>query len=160
MPLIREADSGDVGAIVGLWTELIDYHRDLDPDYPPLPALRETLRSEIQRGLDAEHCDVFVADAASDRRAGGLVGFLFAELERRPGAVPVPSTGQVHELWVDPAFRGAGVGRALVAEADAFFAVRGATRVSVRIEGSNRAGLEFWGRLGFHERARIMERIR
>ncbi len=155
--VVRRAGPDDVAGIVALWIELIDYHRSLDPDYPPLPGIRETLRTETLRGVDSEHCEVFVADSGSD----GLVGFLFAELEPRPGAVPapVPLTGQIHELWVDPAARGAGTGRALVAEADAFFDRHGRARASVRVEGPNRAGLEFWRRLGFRERARIMEKI-
>ena len=156
---VRGAGPDDVAGIVALWIELIDYHRSLDPDYPPVPAIRETLRTETLRGLDSEHCEVFVAHSGSEGGSDGLVGFLFAEIEPRPGAVRVPLTGQIHELWVDPAARGSGTGRALVAEAGAFFDRHGGARVSVRVEGQNRAGLEFWHRLGFRDRARIMEKI-
>ncbi|MBW2280428.1 MAG: GNAT family N-acetyltransferase [Deltaproteobacteria bacterium] len=159
-PRVRAALAEDIEAVVRLWIDLIEYHRSLDPDYPPLPNLRETLRAEARRGVDMEHCEVFVALSSSDGAADGLVGFLFAELEPRPAGVPVPPTGQIHELWVDPERRRAGVGRALVDEADAFFAARGSARVSVRVEEPNEAGREFWRRLGFRDRARIMERIR
>jgi ribosomal protein S18 acetylase RimI-like enzyme len=65
----------------------------------------------------------------------------------------------VHELWVEPAQREQGVAAQLLAESDAFFAARGVKRVSVRVESSNAAALEFWARRGFGERARILERV-
>lgn len=146
-PRVREARSADVDAVVGLWIDLIAYHRSLDPDYPRLPSLRETLMAETWRGLRSEHCRVFLAEPAR--------GFAFAEIDARPSVV---SVGWIHELWVDPGSRLAGVGRALVAACEEFFQAQGGARLSVRVEGANRDGLRFWERLGFAERARILER--
>lgn len=144
---VREATSDDVDNVVGLWIDLIAYHRSLDPDYPSLPSLRETLLAETSRGLRSKQCRVLVAESAA--------GFAFTEVDARPG---VASVGWIHELWVEPESRRRGVGRALVAAAEAFFDEGGGARLSVRVEGANREGLRFWERLGFAERARILER--
>ncbi len=88
-----------------------------------------------------------------------MVAFLFAEIEAGAGPGGEPGTAWVHELWVEPEQRKRGVAAQLLAESDAFFRARGARRVSVRVESSNRAGLDFWSRLGFGERARILERV-
>ena len=144
---VREGQSDDVEVIVALWIDLIGYHRSLDPDYPVLPSLRETLRAEVRRGLDSVDCRVLLAEPRA--------GFAFTQVESAPR---VASVGWIHELWVDPESRRVGTGRALVAAADGFFEERGTRRVSVRVEGLNREGLLFWERLGFVERARILER--
>lgn len=144
---VREARSDDVEQVVGLWIDLVAYHRSLDPEYPGLPSLRETLMAETWRGLRSEHCRILLAEPA--------LGFVFAEIDARPSAVPV---GSIHELFVVPDARRRGVGRALVEAAREFLRERGARRLSVRVESGNRDGLRFWERIGYAERARIYER--
>jgi ribosomal protein S18 acetylase RimI-like enzyme len=133
--------------VVDIWIDLIAHHRSLDPDYASLPSLRETLLAETWRGLRSEHCRIVLAEPAR--------GFAFAEIDARPSAAPA---GSIHELWVEPGSRRRGLGRALVAAAEAFFDERGGARVSVRVEVRNPEGLRFWRALGFDERARILER--
>jgi GNAT superfamily N-acetyltransferase len=140
--------------VLALWLNLIDYHRDLSPEYPVMAGIRDVIASEIRRGAARERCRLFVAE--SD---GRLVGFLFAEIEAGAGLGGEPPPGWIHELWVEPEERTRGVAALLLAESDAFFASRGVKRLSVRVESSNGAGLEFWTRLGFAERARILERV-
>lgn len=112
------------------------------------------LSEELARGIARSRCCVRVAE-----RDGARVGFVFAEAESasRPGEAP-PS-GWIHELWVVPAERRRGVAAALLAEADAFFAARGVSRVSVRVESANADALRYWSRRGFGERARVLERL-
>ena len=140
--------------MLALWLDLVDHHRRLTPEYPVLASIREVIASEIRRGSSRDNCRLFVAELE-----GRLVGFLFAEIE--PGAGPggEPSPAWIHELWVEPDQRKQGVAALLLAESDAFFHSRGVRRLSVRVESSNGASLDFWSRLGFGERARILERV-
>ena len=144
---VRAAGPDDVEVVVGLWIDLIGYHRSLDPAYPSLPSLRETLRAETRRGLQSAHCRILLAEPA--------LGFAFAEIDARPS---IAAVGWIHELWVEPESRRRGVARSLVGAAEAFFEERGGARLSVRVEQLNREGLRFWERLGLSERARILER--
>ena len=82
-----------------------------------------------------------------------------AEVEIGGGSHAESAPGWIHELFVDAPHRGRGVAARLLAESDAFFAARGAKKVSVRVESSNSEALEYWGRRGFGERARILERV-
>ena len=132
----------------------MEHHQRLAPDYPVLAGIREVISSEIRRGGSRDNCRLFVAE-----RDGRLVGFLFAEIESGGGPGGEPGTAWVHELWVEPEQRKRGIAALLIAESDAFFRARGVRRISVRVESSNGAGLDFWSRLGFGERARILERI-
>jgi ribosomal protein S18 acetylase RimI-like enzyme len=140
--------------VLALWLNLISHHRALSDDYPVLPGIASVITAELRRAAARDTCRLFVAELD-----GRLVGFLFAEIEVGAGPSAEPAPAWVHELWVEPAHRAQGIAAQLLAEGDAFFASRGVKRVSVRVESSNAAALEFWSRLGFGERARILERI-
>ncbi len=118
-----------------------------------LPGIASVITSELRRAAERDSCRLFVAELDAKP-----VGFLFAEIEAGAGPGGEPPPAWVHELWVEPDFRGRGLAAALLAESDAFFASRGVTRVSVRVESRNAPALEFWARQGFGERARILER--
>jgi ribosomal protein S18 acetylase RimI-like enzyme len=140
--------------VLALWLNLIDHHRALSRDYPVLPDISSVIASEVRRAASRDSCRLFVAEL--EQR---LVGFLFAEIEGGGGPDAEPAPAWVHELWVEPKYRKQGIAARLLAESDAFFASRRVSRVSVRVESSNTAALEFWARLGFGERARILERV-
>jgi len=140
--------------VLALWLQLIDHHRRLTQDYPVLPGIRDVIAAEIRRAAARDSCRLFVAELGER-----LVGFAFAEIEPAAGLSGEPPPAWIHELWVEPEQRGQGVAARLLAESDAFFSSRGVRRVSVRVESSNGAGLDFWTRRGFGERARILERV-
>lgn len=142
-------------AVLALWSDLVEHHRALDAAYPVPKQLAPALARELDRGLSDASCAIWLAEREEP------LGFLFAEVETPPD----PDAGHdglawVHELYVVPAARRSGVARALVAEALAFFEVRGVGRASVRVETKNDVGREFWSAHGFVEKARILERRR
>lgn len=143
---IRPVQPGDRDPLVALWIDLVDYHRRLDPDYPPTPGMREALGREIDRGLKGSACRIYVAE-----RGAELQGFLFAEIE--DGGL-----GWIHELFVAEEARRQGIARGLVGRAQIFFDERGASRLAVRVERLNEGGTRFWEALGFSPRATIFEK--
>jgi GNAT superfamily N-acetyltransferase len=151
-PCISLATPRQRDALLGLWLELIEYHRRLDPGYPALPGLRETLGRELDRALRAERCRVFLAELAGAPR-----GFLLAEVESERSFAS-GGTCWIHEVYVQEEFRRCGIGSALVARAEEFFREANGGRRSVRVEASNRAAQRFWKRAGFAERARVFEK--
>lgn len=152
--MIRRMTAGDQSVVLRLWLELVDHHRALDPDYPPVPGLPTTLARELERAARLESCRVLVADCE-----GHVRGFTIAEIEEgRQGDPPERGGCWIHELYVEPAFRQRGFATALVTRAEAFFAEHGGLRTAVRVESHNRASYRFWQRRGFVERARILEK--
>lgn len=150
---IRRAGRRDREALVGLWLDLVLHHKRLDPDYPSLPGIRETLLAEIDRGLHVRGCRIFVAEAGERP-----VGFLFAELDSTaPGSGPA-GPSWIHELYVEPDWRRRGVARALVGAATGFFGEQGRPRFAVRVESANQEGLRFWRELGMVEKAHVLEK--
>jgi GNAT superfamily N-acetyltransferase len=151
-PRILLATARHRAALLELWLELIEHHRRLDPGYPALPGLRETLGRELDRALRSERCRVFLAELAGAPRA-----FLLAEVESER-ALTGGGTCWIHEVYVQDEFRRCGIGSALVARAEEFFREASGGRRAVRVEASNRAAQRFWKRAGFAERARIFEK--
>jgi diamine N-acetyltransferase len=152
--VVRSARAEDREGLLALWLDLVEHHRRLAPLDPPASSLREVLGEELARGIARARCSVLVAERGSRR-----VGFLFAEVEADGRAGGAQASGWIHELWVVPDERRRGVARALVDQADAFFAARGVARVSVRVESANQDALRYWSRRGFGERARVLERL-
>ena len=151
---MRAARAEDHEVLLAFWLELIEHHRRLAPADAPAPSLREVLAQEIRRGLARARCRVLVAE-----RGERPVGFLFAEVEPGGAGTEPSPLGWIHELWVVPGERRRGVASALCAEADAFFRARDVRRVSVRVESGNAEALRYWGKRGFADRARILERL-
>jgi ribosomal protein S18 acetylase RimI-like enzyme len=148
---MREAECDSV---LALWLDLVEHHRSLDPSFPAGRGLAPALRRELERALREPQCRLLVAELG-----GRVCGFALAEVEgeNTPDAAALGGCW-IHELFVEPAARGRGVGSQLVACAEDFFAQHGSSRVSVRVEALNRAGLRFWRGRGFGERARVLER--
>jgi aminoglycoside 6'-N-acetyltransferase I len=91
--------------------------------------------------------------------AGGLETLFLGELEGSLAGLLVLRTGptissaedraEVTELYVRPASRRRGVGRALVREALAYAQSRGCTEVHLLVDPENTAALSFYGAAGF-----------
>jgi GNAT superfamily N-acetyltransferase len=133
---VRPMREAECESVLALWLDLVDHHRSLDPSFPAARGLVPALRRELERALRFALAEV-EGEAAPEAALGGC---------------------WIHELYVEPAARGRGVGSQLVARAEEFFAQHGSSRVSVRVEALNRAGLRFWRGRGFGERARVLER--
>jgi GNAT superfamily N-acetyltransferase len=145
-PGIRRGEPGDRDAVLALWLALIEHHRRLDRDYPDLPGVSGALEREIDLALEGTSSRIYLG--VDDGRA---VGFVSAEIADEPdGSVPL---GTIHELYVVPERRGAGLGRALVDAAEEWFGARAVGRRRVRVETSNRDALRFWRAVGYTEDA-------
>jgi len=75
---------------------------------------------------------------------GGAVGLAFGILEAERA-----DAAHVAGMWVDPAWRGRGVGAALVAAVIAWARARGRPRVCLWVTEQNRAAVSLYARRGF-----------
>jgi ribosomal protein S18 acetylase RimI-like enzyme len=143
--VIREVAPADAGAVVALW-------RAVFPEYgDPSRPQRDPAQS-VARKL--AHGDGLFWLAERD---GRVVGSAMAGWDGH--------RGWLYSVGVHPEARGAGVGRALVAEAERALRALGCPKVNLQILSGNGPAREFWRRLGYAEDAVVsfgkrMERTR
>ena len=127
---IRAPRDDDLGAIADQAGQL---------GYPVDP---EELRRRLAAVTASEAAAVLVATDAQDRP----IGWLHVELKR---TLVAPLTAQIMALVVDEEARGEGVGRELVAAADAWAGARGCERLMVATRVTRERAHRFYLREGF-----------
>jgi len=135
---LRQASAADIPALTGLLAELFSIEQDFSP-----------VADRQARGLagviaNANACVVVASDSA-----GAVIGMSSAQL--------VFSTAEgVWSAWVEDvvvaeAWRGCGLGRALLDRVLAWAAGRGATRAQLLADLDNQPALDFYRHLGWAE---------
>jgi ribosomal protein S18 acetylase RimI-like enzyme len=142
---VRAARGEDVRAAVELFRRLDDLERGWRVFEPRRTASDET-ESRYRRLAGGQDGIVVVAESGTR-----LVGLGVGEV-CRPSSWSDERALEVSNLYVDPAFRGLGVGRAIVAELAAFAAARGLGWLVLRVFALNEEAAAFWSGLGFHPR--------
>ena len=147
--VVRGAELGDVAAVAVAVEALL---LELGGQPPSRPTIEDEVRALIE---DEGAGDVLVAEAG-----GELVGVLGSSWQR---AIHVPGRYVVvQDLWVDPAWRSAGVGAALIDSLAALAAAQGAPRLEVGLPREDFAAIEkttaFYNANGFEHLGPRMRR--
>lgn len=123
LPLIEEAGRGDLDAVVALWRAcgLTRPWNDSGADF----AL----------ALETGSSTLLVARAEAGVAGSVMVGF-------------DGHRGWIYYLAVDPALRRSGLGRALMAAAEAWLRARGCPKIQLMVRDDNEAALGFYLALG------------
>jgi len=133
---IREAVEADLPLVASLIRELAEYERLLDQVTLTDDGLRDALFGERR------YAEVVVAEDPEGEPAGFALFFHnFSTFLGRPGIY-------LEDLFVRPRFRGAGIGRALLAHLAALAVERGCGRLEWAVLDWNEAAIGFYRRLG------------
>lgn len=82
--------------------------------------------------------------------AGGeVVGFAHGSIKLAPDYLGSHKLGLVSHVYVQPAFRRSGAGRALVTELENWFREQGVKAIELQVLSPNAAAAEFWECLGY-----------
>lgn len=152
-PEPRRATNGDLAAVTALWIELTRHHAALDPHF----ALRPQADAEARRLLEAQLRDpdtAILVAGEPDR----LDAFAIACVRRAPPIHPETCRAEITDLYVAPARRRGGWGRALVAAATRFARERGAERVEVHVSPRNPEAQAFWRAEGYGAHMHVLHR--
>ncbi len=145
MGAVRAGTPEDLEALLPLYDALYRELRGFGLAFDLDPA---GLRSALSAMLGARRCLVAVAEG----EGGALVGFLAAgvlRMDRKLTFRGQSAVGMIHDLYVDPACRGAGVARRLLDRAEDWLAGQGAALVECQVVEGNGPGAAFWARQGY-----------
>lgn len=132
---IREARLADVPVILSLIKELAEYERAPDDVVATEESLREVLFGE----QPAAH--VLIAREGDDPAGFSVYFFNFSTWLGRPGLY-------LEDLFVRPALRGKGYGRALLVELAKIAEARGCGRMEWAVLDWNDPAIQFYRKLG------------
>lgn len=145
-PVIRRATSADLPTLGRLGALLLQEHHDFDALRFLAASDRTPDRYASFLGSQLDDPDVVLLVAESD---AGVIGYAYAAIEgydwmslRGPAAV-------VHDLVVDPGYRGRGVGRLLLNATLSHLKSCGAPRVVLSTAERNERAQRFFERMGF-----------
>jgi ribosomal protein S18 acetylase RimI-like enzyme len=151
---VRLARPSDLPRVSELAAELVRQHHRLDPQRfllvePIAEGYRRFLTGELRR----KGALILVAEEEGDEEEGddadAILGYAYATLEPRNWNDLLDATGKLNDLFVDPASRRSGVGRALVGAAFEALSARGAPRVVLMSAWRNPEAHAFFEALGF-----------
>lgn len=143
---IRDATPADVPAVLPMVRAICDLHQRQDAErFRVVPDVLDRYAAWLpQRAADRR--SVFLV---AQREDGTLSGFTVGTVEPEVPIFWVPECGWIHDLWVEPADRGRGVGAALADQAVRRFAAIGVAQVRLHTGTFNDAARALFARVGF-----------
>lgn len=164
-PTLREATADDLPRIGELGEAVNRLHHESWPGLFVAEVAPERLRALWAASLPAPGtgaasglATIFVAEAAEGTDgAAGVVGFVSIAIidERSPFFRPM-RYARIGTLCVDAAWRGQGIGRALMQAAETWALARGAEELQLNVWAFNQRAREFYDELGYAARAQTL----
>jgi ribosomal protein S18 acetylase RimI-like enzyme len=143
---IRPATPADLPSIGRLGALLVRTHHDFDPQrfLEATPRTENAYASFLGSQLEEPSVLVLVAE-----RDGEVLGYSYSGVEGHDYMSLRGPAGVLHDIVVDPAHRGHGVGRTLLDATLAALAARGAPRVVLSTAEQNEPAQRLFARAGF-----------
>lgn len=144
--IIRPATRADLSAVGRLGALLVRMHHEFDPArfIAAGPGTEQGYAGFLGTQLDDPDAVVLVAE-----RNGQVVGYTYAGVEGWDYMALRGPAGVLHDIVVDPAERGHGVGRLLLDATVEALQARGAPRVVLSTAEGNAAAQRLFARAGF-----------
>jgi L-amino acid N-acyltransferase YncA len=141
MVTIRAATAADLPSLAELWYEKTVMRAQADRRIKLAPDARARWEQSVMGWLHDPHCRVLVAVERDP------VGYLIAWVQEMPGMRPA-RLGTIQHIAIDMHGYHAGVGRALVEAARAWFVEQGVARIVVWTARRDATEQAFWRSLG------------
>lgn len=142
--VIRKAVAEDLPAVIELWTELMDFHRDLDPLFTRSAEAADSFLKYLGESMESDDTELIVAEVS-----GELVGYVLANVSKYPPVFDQEKYGMISDAAVADSYRRQGIGEALVTSATDWFREKGLSRMEMRLLNANPVSCAFWEKMGF-----------
>ena len=143
---IRPATATDMPVVGRLGALLVRIHYDFDPErfLPATPRTEDAYAGFLHAQLADANAIILVAE-----RDGAVIGYSYAQIEGTDYMALRGPAGVIHDLMVDPAHQGHGVGRMLLDAMRALLATRGVPQIVLSTAARNEAAQRLFARAGF-----------
>jgi ribosomal protein S18 acetylase RimI-like enzyme len=142
--VIRKATLQDIPVIVGLWKEMMDFHKKIDPFFRRAVNGEDVFSQFLERNINSETACVYVAIID-----GKIVGYCQGMLEKHPPVLAETDYGHFMDFAVTAGYRRTGVGEKMCRALQDWFVLKGVHRIEVRHSEFNEISSRFWPKMGF-----------
>jgi ribosomal protein S18 acetylase RimI-like enzyme len=145
-PLVRPATSADIADIGRLGAMLVQEHHEFDARrfLPATTRTPQAYAAFLGSQLDQTEVVMLVAEAE-----GRIIGYAYAAVEGYDYMSLRGPAGVLHDVIVEPEYRGHGVGRALLTSTLSALQSRGVPRVVLSTAERNLPAQALFARMGF-----------
>lgn len=149
--IVRPAKATDVPSVLPMVTAMCHWHESLDRSrYGLLPEPARSYEHWLERRATDPRSVFLVAEgekAVDEPRA--LAGYLVATVEPEIPIYRVEEYGFIHDLWIEPEHRLAGLGRELIREAVKRFRQIGVAQIRLDVVVGNGLARQLFESCGF-----------
>jgi GNAT superfamily N-acetyltransferase len=151
--VVRRFDAArDTASLRDCVIEQQNFHRDIEPSWPGGDAIAEDYLAYLDAECAAHHGCVIMAHCG-----GRAVGFVCVVASTRGESPDDPAPfAWIHDIYVTPTHRGAGVADILMAEAGRLARSEGALVLRLGVLAGNERARRFYARHGFREYTHVL----
>jgi ribosomal protein S18 acetylase RimI-like enzyme len=142
--LIRDARPGDLDAIVDIWKEHMDFHRERNEFFTRSADGHIRFAEFVMKNIENPHWLVLVA--VVDKL---VVAYSMATVMDYPPVFEIKKYGFIQDAAVTRAHRRRGIGTKLFERMQAWFKGRGVIRIELQALSNNEVSQAFWRKMGF-----------
>jgi len=143
--MLREAKTEDIPQVLPLVKAMCDLHKSWDP-------VRFNFKDDV-----VERYRGWLTERSTDPRSvflvaernGKIIAYLIGTVEPEIPIYWQPECGEIHDVFVDPAYRNEGIARQLVSMSVEKFAELGVTQVRLTTATGNESARELFKSCGF-----------
>lgn len=149
---VRPATPDDVPAVLPMVAATCALHEAWDAaKYGFLPNPEQGYQGWLKTQATNNRSIFLVAEneAVAEGKSGRLVAFLIATVEREVPIYRLKEFGFIHDLWVEPEYRRAGIARQMVMLAIARFKEIGVKQIRLDTAAANEAARRLFTACGF-----------
>jgi len=140
--------------VAPLWEKLRDYHASLSPSFASkLRSMSFEMRQ--QRFISLAETGSILVEIAHEQTIDKAIGYCVSSISE---SFKVRS-GQIESIYIEPSYRGWGIGQMLVQRALEWFKQMKTERQILYVADGNEAVFEFYRKFNFHRRSTLLEQI-
>ncbi len=141
---IREAVMEDVPAIVEIWKELMDFHKELDAIFSRSATGHERFAEFLTSNMEKEDSCVLVAADGEH-----IVGYCQATISKYPTVLVREKYVEIFDMAVTEKYQRLGIGRMIIDVLRRWYADKDVDRIELKYLTANKSAEEFWTKMGF-----------
>jgi ribosomal protein S18 acetylase RimI-like enzyme len=141
---VIKAEQMHVDAIVEIWKDFMDYHKDLNPIFARSNAGHETFKEFLQQEIENE--DSFAAVSVENEE---VIGYILAKKSGRPPCFEKTDFCFITDIMIKEQYRKKGYGKKLIDAVTKWAKEKGLDRIELQVVPSNDLAYAFYHKLGF-----------